>query len=301
MWSYAGGLRVPGVDSLPSLPGGGPYYFPISPDYFETVGLEIVRGRSITASDVADADRVAVVSATMTRLVWPDSDALGQCMMVGNEAEQCTTVVGVAEDAARIGYQDWEFMAYYLPSSQMPTPPHSGMYVRVDGDPREHVEDVAALLRSFSPHVRFATVQPLRVLLDPQARAWTLGAMMFSIFGLLALCLATIGLYSVLAFDVAQRTRELGIRSALGARKGELLRSVMAQGGRLAVLGVALGGVAAWFTAPFAADLLFQVSPRDPRTLSGVAVVLLVVSAVASFVPGLRATSVDPLEALRSD
>lgn len=122
---------------------------------------------------------------------------------------------------------------------------------------------------------------------------------MFSIFGLLALGLAAIGLYSVLAFDVAQRTRELGIRTALGAHKGALLRSVLVQGGRLTVLGIVLGGLAAWGGAPYVGDLLFQVEPRDPWTLIGVAAVLLVVGTAASLVPGMRATSVDPLEALR--
>lgn len=304
MWAEAEGLRVPGVDSLPRLPGGGPYRFPVSSKYFETVGLEVVRGRAVLEWDVADAEKVAVVSETMARLVWPESDALGECMLVmsvGTYAEQCTTVVGVVEDAARGGYLDEEFMAYYLPAAQMQTHAYEGAYIRTAGDPRELVEDVSIALRSFSPRVRFATVEPLRETLDPQARAWTLGAMMFSLFGLLALCLAAIGLYSVLIFDVAQRTRELGIRSALGARKAELLRSVLVQAGRLVVAGVLLGGATAWLAAPLLGDLLFQVSPRDPWTLATVAALLLAVSAVASLVPGLRATSVDPLVALRAE
>ena len=296
-WGLALALEVPGVDSIPRLPGGGPYYFPISPGYFETVGLEVVRGRAFKDSDGAESDHVVVVSETMARLLWPETGALGQCLMVGDEPEQCTTVVGVVEDAARGGYQDAEFMAYYLPSAQR-SEPHNGLYVRA-GSPGEAVDEIAAVLRTFTPRVRFATARPLRETLDPQARAWTLGATMFSIFGLLALGLAAIGLYSVLAFDVAQRTRELGIRTALGAHKGALLRSVLVQGGRLTVLGIVLGGLAAWGAAPYVGDLLFQVEPRDPWTLIGVAVVLLVVSTAASLVPGMRATSVDPLEALR--
>ena len=124
---------------------------------------------------------------------------------------------------------------------------------------------------------------------------------MFSLFGLLALCLAGIGLYSMLAFDVAQRTRELGIRGALGATKNRLLGSVVYQGAGLGLLGVAVGLGVAYFAAPYAIDLLFDVSPRDPSVFAVVAVALIVVSAAASLIPGLRATHVDPIEALRAE
>ena len=124
---------------------------------------------------------------------------------------------------------------------------------------------------------------------------------MFTLFGLLALCLAAIGLYSVLAFDVAQRTRELGIRGALGATKSRLLRSVVYQGAGFGLLGVGLGLGAAYFAAPYASDLLFEVSPRDPAVFAVVAVSLIAVSAAASLIPGLRATHVDPVEALRAE
>jgi ABC-type antimicrobial peptide transport system permease subunit len=138
-------------------------------------------------------------------------------------------------------------------------------------------------------------------MMDPQARAWTLGATMFSVFGFLALLLAAIGLYSVLAFDVAQRTRELGIRSALGAEKFVLLRSVVIHGASLGLAGIVLGMVVSYVAAPFASDLLFRVSPRDPGVLSAVAVTLLTTSVLASLAPGLRATRVDPMRALRRE
>ncbi len=124
---------------------------------------------------------------------------------------------------------------------------------------------------------------------------------MFTLFGLLALCLAAIGLYSVLAFDVAQRTRELGIRGALGATKSRLLRSVLYQGAGLGLLGIGVGLGVAYFAAPYANDLLFEVSPRDPSVFAVVALTLIVVSAGASLIPGLRATTVDPVEALRAE
>jgi ABC-type antimicrobial peptide transport system permease subunit len=208
--------------------------------------------------------------------------------------------VGVVEDAARNGYQDAPFMSYYLPATQVGRT-YNAIYVRTGADAGAALTNVASLLQSFSAQVRYAQVRTMDKILDPQARAWKLGATMFSAFGLLALCLAAIGLYSVLAFDVAQRTRELGIRTALGARKPELLKSVVLQGVRLSAAGVLMGLAVAWMGAPFLEELLFQVSPRDPEVLGGVTVLLLAVTGLASLVPALRATRVDPMEAMRAE
>jgi ABC-type antimicrobial peptide transport system permease subunit len=144
-------------------------------------------------------------------------------------------------------------------------------------------------------------VETVRDRLDPQARSWALGATMFTIFGLLALAVAAVGLYSVLAFDVAQRTREIGIRTALGAQKVRVLRAVVSQGALMGALGVALGLAVAYFAAPYIQDLLFETSPRDATVFVSVAVVLLAVSVAASLVPALRATRVDPVSALKAD
>jgi predicted lysophospholipase L1 biosynthesis ABC-type transport system permease subunit len=294
-------LDIPGVDSIPTMPGGGPYYYGVSPDYFATVGLGVVRGRGLAPSDGETAEKVVVVSRTMADGIWPDTDPLGACMVVGQDDDTCRTVVGVVEDAARNGYQDAPFMAYYLPLAQLTTEQASGLYVRVRGAPDDAVGEVARTLRSFSPLVRYASVETLRARLDPQARSWALGATMFSLFGVLALVVAAVGLYSVLAVDVARRTRELGIRAALGARRARLLRSVLVEGTRLAVFGVVLGLLVAWIAAPRASDLLFEVDPHDAGTLAAVALALVAVAVAASLIPGMRATRVDPSEALRAE
>lgn len=311
--SIAVRMRVPGLDSLPRLPGGGPYLFSVTPGYFETAGIALLDGRAFTEADGADGAPVAVVTQTMAQTLWPEGDALGQCLLVvpranffGGEPgeEVCYSVVGVAEDAARSGYRDDPFMAYYVPVAQAPVPflaaPNS-LYARARSDVQEAKTALAATLRDASPLVRWVRVETLREMLDPQARSWTLGATMFTIFGLLALVLSAIGLYAVLAFDVAQRTRELGIRTALGARKGRLLRSVLIRGMGIGAVGIAVGSVAAWLASPYVADLLYEVSPRDPLVLIAVAGVLLGVGGAASLLPGLRATRVDPMIALRSE
>jgi len=179
--------------------------------------------------------------------------------------------------------------------------PPNGLYIRTDGDPSALAAVVAPALRSFSSRVRFAEVQTFRDLLGPQTRAWTLGAALFTAFGLLALIVAAIGLYSVLAFDVAQRTKEIGIRAALGARRTRVLRNVVLAGVRLAAVGVLVGLGASLAAAPYVQDLLFRVDGADPVVLGSVAVLLVLVAVVASVVPGLRATRVDPMEALRAE
>jgi predicted permease len=298
--AYAEYLSVPGLDSIPQLPGGGPYNYPVSDGYFETLGLSIVAGRPLSRADLESESEVAVISETMATTLWPDGDALGSCITVDREAQRCVTVVGIAEDAARMGFADEAFMAYYLPHHLAADEAPRGIYVRARAD-ADITDEVAAVLRSFSPRVRYARVASFQSILDPQARSWRLGAAMFSVFGLLALLLAAIGLYSVLSFDVAQRTRELGIRSALGAERARLLRSVLRQGMRLGVLGVLLGLATAYLAAPLVGDLLFEVSPRDPGVLTLVVVVLIGVTLAASLVPGLRATRVDPIVALKTE
>jgi predicted permease len=298
-------VRPEGVDSVPRLAGGGPYIYAGTPSLFETMGLAILRGRGIERSDVAESEPVAVVNETMASTFWPGSDPLGECLFRRGEESCAYRVVGVVEDAARNGFLDAPSAGYYVPLAQtlarsMTLVPN-GIYVRARGDGADIVDDVGSALRGFSPEVGMVLVETVRDRLDPQARSWTLGAMLFTVFGLLALVVAAIGLYSVLAFDVAQRTREIGIRSALGAKKARLLGWVVARGATTGAIGVALGLGAAFVAAPYIQDLLFDTSPRDPMVFTTVALVLLTVSVAASWVPGLRATRVDPVTALKTD
>jgi ABC-type antimicrobial peptide transport system permease subunit len=206
--------------------------------------------------------------------------------------------VGIAESASRGDLEEDPFFAYYLPLAQTEASPQ-GIYLR-SRDPGALAGPAGEVLRA-SPDVRWATVTPLRDALDPQARSWRMGATMFTVFGILALVVASIGLYSLLSFQVAQRTREIGIRTALGAERGRILRQVVFEGTRLAAVGVGLGLLLALALGPMARDLLFRVSPRDPLTLGGVAAILLLVAVLASTLPGLRATRVEPTEALRNE
>jgi ABC-type antimicrobial peptide transport system permease subunit len=151
------------------------------------------------------------------------------------------------------------------------------------------------------PGVSYVTAISLQDILDREARAWQLGSTMFTIFGGIGLLLAAVGLYAVMAYNTAQRTHELGVRIALGAQSGDVLRLVVAGGLRVAVIGVAIGAGVALVTGRFIAPLLFNISPKDPSVFAAVALTLLATAAAASLVPAWRATRVDPNVALRTE
>jgi predicted permease len=298
---YIETLRVPGFDSLPVPPGGGPFYYGVTPGYAGAVGLALLHGRDIEPSDV-EGPPVALVSQLMAETLWPDGNALGQCLYRSRDDDaECFRVVGVAENGSYEGLEDGPHWAYHVPLGNRPDRAPDGLYVRAGGDPRELATRLAPALRAFSPRVRFAEVQPMRDLVDPDLRAWRMGAVLFTTFGVLALLVASVGLYSVLAFDVAQQTREIGIRSALGAARSRVLRGVLFTGARLAVLGALIGTATSLAAAPFVGGLLYRVEATDPWVLTSVAMVLVLVAAGASLVPGMRAAAVDPAEALRAE
>ena len=291
-------LRVPGVDSIPNLDAS---LHVVEPDYFELMRLRIVRGRPLDAGD----REALVVNETMASTLWPGEEAIGRCVEILQDPSgevPCATVVGVVENARRFGLVEGEAMQYYLPAAQrivdgLP----SGILVRVRGDPGRAIPALRMELLRAEPGVRYAEIQELRELIDPAARSWRLGATIFTLFGLLALLVSGIGLYSVMAFAVAQRRVELGIRSALGAGAGSLVRLVMGQAMRLVAVGIGLGLVVSLAAAGRVEPLLFQVSPRDPFVLVAVVLALLLTAVLAACIPSLRATRADPSAALRAE
>jgi predicted permease len=301
--SSAVNLSVPGLDSIPTLPSGSPILHAVGPDYFDVLDLQLLRGRGLRREDGGDGWRALVVNQTMARVLWPGQDPIGKCVIIGASPGEtdppCTEVVGVVEDARTFSLLPEEAMQYYVPLGSEGGA--RALLVRVRGEPETSIPSIRRALLSLEPGLRYPEIQPLRELIDPQARSWKLGATMFTAFGLLALLVAAVGLYSVLAFSVAQRTFELGVRSALGASRERLLGLVLGQAARLTVLGVALGLLAAWLAAPKVEDLLYATSPHDPAVLGGVAGVLLAVGLLAAWLPARRATRVDPSVALRAE
>jgi hypothetical protein len=287
-------------DSSPNLSTGGPYFAEVSPEYFRTMGIGIVRGRSLNAGDVAGAEPVTVVNATMARLVWPGKDPLSQCLTFAEE-KFCRRVVGVAADARRGGVIESESMQYYLPLAQATGNAEiNALFVRARGDADDIREAVRREVQS-AGNLPFANVESLADEVAPQLRSWSLGAAAFTAFGLLALVIAATGIFAVLAYSVSQRTQEIGVRVALGAEAGHVVRMIVGQGLRAASVGVVLGGVGAYALARAINSLLYGVQPTDPVVFTVVVATLMTVAMAAAYLPARRAARVDPMVALRHE
>jgi len=290
-------LFVEGIDTVSRL---GQFNFnKISPEYFATLGTRIIRGRGITRDDVAGAPGAMVVSEAMAKTLWPGKDAIGQCIRVRADTMPCTYVVGIAENIKAGNLTEDPSHYYYVPATQVVRT--LGLFVRTRGDARKLQETVRRRLQREMPGASYVTVMPFSDIIGSQKRSWNLGATMFSAFGFLALVLAAIGLYSVIAYNVAQRTHELGVRRALGAQAGDVVRMVVADGVRLASMGIAIGVALALGAGRWVQPLLFGVSPKDPFVFTLVATVLVAVAIGASWLPALRASRVDPNVALRTE
>lgn len=305
--SWATRLVVPGLVERPRVDDGGPYLHVVEPGYFETVGTSVIEGRSFGDADRDGAPRVAIVNRTMARMYWPGQPAIGKCLQIGTDNPPCSTVVGIVENTRRQQIIEGDSLLYYIPLEQAPPPLRTGgrLIVRAVADDADMLARIAETTRrealALAPGLRHVSARPLDDVISPQLRAWRLGAVLFSAFGLLALTVAAIGLYSVVAFDVEGRRREIGVRTALGASSSAILRLIVGDGMRLAAGGVAVGLVLAWLLAPLLAGLLYGVPPQDARVFAAVAVVLGAAALVASSVPAFRAARMQPGRALRDD
>ena len=271
------------------------------PDYLATLGTRLIRGRSIERGDTKDAPKIMVVSQTMASTLWRGKDALGQCVRVGSDTVPCTTVVGIAEDIrASEDFNTDNLQYYYRPISQT-NAPGGGLFIRLRGNAASAGEPIRRALQRAMPGASYVTVRPMSEIYGPTIKSWRLGATMFVAFGVLALVLAGIGLYSVIAYNVVQRTHELGVRVAFGAQVMDVIRLVLAEGLRVTVAGLVVGGGIALFAGRWVAPMLFKVKPTDPAVFALVVVALLAAATLASLIPALRAARVDPNVALRSE
>jgi len=292
-------LFVVGIDSVDKL--GEFDRNGVSPDYFATMGTRIVRGRGFELSDDARSQPVMVVGQSMGAVLWPGQDPIGKCVRIGTAQSPCTSVVGVAEDihTHSLGSEAGNYF-YYQPVAQM-SPNDVGLFARVGGDGGRYVEPLRRRLQRELPGAAYVVVDRFSDVVGSETRTWSVGATVFTGLGALALVLAAIGLYSVIAYNVAQRTHEIGVRLALGAQRRSVVGLVVAEGLRFTVTGLAVGCGIAWVTSRWLAPLLFDEPARDPTVYSAVTIALLAVASLASALPALRAASVDPKTALLAD
>jgi macrolide transport system ATP-binding/permease protein len=267
----------------------------VSPRFFETTGLPLLRGRDFRQIDTENSAKVMIVNETMARKFWPDSDPLGRSFYDGDANYE---VVGVARNTKYRDLRETPLMTFYLPLAQSYRP-SMNLMVRTAGEPTQVVPGIQARLRALEPGL---TVFNIRTLFEHVGRSLyveRMQSLLLTFFGILALTLTAIGIYGVVAYSVAQRTREVGIRMALGAQKKDVLKMVLAQGLVLVVWGAAIGLVACYWLSRLVSSQLYGVSAFDAATLAIVVAVLMVVALLATYIPARRATKVDPLVALR--
>ena len=280
----------------------------ISPGYFATMRMPVIAGRGLEEADRTGGMQVMVVIQTLARTVWTAVDAVGQRVLLGGGAADSVyrTVVGIVGDVRHRGLSAEPRPEMYLPHQQFPagtgTPLRTlHLVVRTAGDPESLTPALRAAVAALDPHAPLSQVQTMEQALGSWAAERRLTMLVVTGFALAALLLGAVGIYGMMAHLVVQRTREIGIRIALGALPREILRLVLRQGAWLAGLGIAAGILGALAVTRLLGGLLFRTAPTDPVTFAGTALLLAAVAAVASVVPALRATRVDPVDALRAE
>jgi predicted permease len=279
----------------------------VTPGYFEAIGTPLREGRTFTDADTATSLPVIIVNETMAKKYWTGASAIGRRMAMGGDGVWLT-VVGVVADVHHRGLDMLPRPEMYRAHTQFryggsdaPAVSTMSWVIRTSGDPLAATSYARAAIHAVDPSLGVSDVTTMDQVLADSTSDRRLNMLLFALLGGLALALATVGVYGVVAYSVSQRTHEIGVRVAIGARPADVVRMVLAEGGRLAFTGVVIGSAMAFAGARLIRGLLFDVSPTDPLTFAGVGIGLLAVALVASYIPARRATRVDPMMALRGE
>jgi putative ABC transport system permease protein len=292
------------IEGRPLPPGQRPEidFRRASKDYFQTLGIPLLKGRTLTETDVANSTGAVVINEALAKRFWPGEDALGKRLRTGTSNDQAPwqTVVGVVGNVRHLAMElEPRPEIYYHLSSN---PPFGPVYViRTTSDPQSVIAAVRAQVRELDRNLPIANINTMEQLVAQSVAQRRFAMLLFGIFAALALVLAGVGIYGIVSYSVTQRTQELGVRMALGAQSGDVLRLVLGQGMKLALLGVSIGLALALGLTRLLQTLLFGVRATDPLTFALIALLLLLVALLACYLPARRATLVDPLVALRSE
>ena len=273
----------------------------VTPGFFKSMGIPLAGGREFTPQDASGTPNVVIINETMAKRFWQGQDPLGKRFMYGTPGDgepQWMTIVGVVGDVRRTGFDAEVRPETFLPHGQAPA---RGMMlvIRSASDPTSLTGAVREAVRSIDGDLPVFTVKPMDALLGDMMAQRRLNMLLFALLAGVALILATVGIYGVMAYSVTQRTHEIGIRMALGAQRKDIVRMVVGQGMALAAAGVGIGILASVLLTRLMTALLYGVSATDLVTFVVISVLLTLVAVVASFIPARRATRVDPMIALR--
>jgi len=271
------------------------------------MGIPLLRGRYFNRTDGEKTPGVVVINNTMAKRFWAGEDPIGKRIKAGFDDSEWCTIVGIAGDVKHTGLDAATNAEMYYHYLQVP-PPLMGfvegtmtLVLRTSAEPSSMVAPVRAEVQKLDADLAVFNVKTMEDLVDGSLSQPKLRTVLLGVFAGLALVLAGIGLYGVIAYSVTQRVSELGVRMALGAQKGDVLKMVLGQGAQLAAIGILIGLVAAYGLMRVISKLLFGVSANDSLTFAATAVVILVVALAASYVPAMRAVRVDPITALRCE
>jgi putative ABC transport system permease protein len=292
-----GDKPVPARAQLPSAA-----FTPVSDSYFETVGMRLLRGRTFTRADTASSTKVIVVNESLTRRLWPGEDAVGKRLKQGWPEQPGTwrEVVGVVGDVKFNGVNAETPIQVYLPLAQSSSR-FLAVVARAAADPAALAPMVTTIVHELDKDLPLYGTRTMDQILDASIARERVSTMVFVVFAVVALALASVGLYGVAAHAVTERTHEIGVRMALGAERRHVLQMIVGQGLATAIAGAALGLAGAIAMSRAIESLLFGVTPTDPATLAAVVAVLLLVAVAACTLPAWRATRLDPTMALRAE
>jgi predicted permease len=288
--------RGPGEDGGPGVQLGS-----IRENYFRTIGIPFVRGRDFTPRDDASAEGAAIISENLARRAWPDADPLGKRLSVEGADGPYLTVVGVVREALIGGTGERPRPVVYLAQRQQPRTLDLTLLVQSASDARPLADPIRRALRTLDPHLPVYGVQTLAQYRSDRMGELRLGSGLLAIFGGLALLLATVGVYAVMAFSVGQRTREVGVRVALGALRHQVVRLFLGEGMRLAAVGIVIGLSLSAAVAKALSSAFYGITPGDALTFVAVAGLLGLVALAACWIPARRAAAVEPMQALRHE
>ncbi|HEY6403733.1 MAG TPA: FtsX-like permease family protein, partial [Blastocatellia bacterium] len=272
----------------------------ITPGYFKAMDTRLLRGRDFTEYDNDKGARVAVVNESFARRFWTGEDPIGKRFALGGPESPKMEVVGVAQDGKYTGLTENRWPFVYRPQWQYRIGATT-MVVRSEADPQKVIVLVRRELHQLDPNMPVASARPLTERLNLALLPARIVASALGGFGVVALLLAAIGIYGVMSYTVSRRTREIGVRMALGARRGDVLKLVMTQGMAWTLIGVAIGLLAAFGLSRLMKSVLFGISATDPSTYVGVSALLTLIALLACYLPARRATKVDPMVALRCE
>jgi putative ABC transport system permease protein len=274
-------------------------YRVVTPAYFETLGITLVRGSGFTEQHNSNAPAVAIINETLARKYFPGEDPIGKRINLGDpQRSPWRTVIGIAHDVRQSSLDEEPYAQMYSPYAQFPT---RGMtlVVRTSTDPSALVPSIRSELSAMDKDQPLYNVRTMEQVMSESIARQRFSMLLIAIFACVGLVLASVGIYGVMSYTVAQRTHEIGVRMALGASARDVLKMVVGQGMMLALVGTGLGLLAAFLLTRLISSLLFSVSAADPLTYALISLLLIFVALLACFIPARRATRVDPMVALR--